>query len=118
MCKVCAVAMRTNAALCKTAKNGTNLDLSDACGDDLISHLVVNHNVCGNYKLSGLLVYNVADGISSDETFLELLNDDLTRDDVRNDDTRLGTAVLLTNYNVLRDVNETSGKITRVSITS
>jgi hypothetical protein len=112
--KVIAVAMYAYAALCKTAKNGTNLYLSNACSNDICRHLLGDHSVSGNYKLTRLIIYYVGNGVPADDTVGELLNDGLSRNDVRNDNTRLSSTVLLANDNVLRYVNESSGKVTRV----
>ena len=67
-----------------------------------------------NYDLAGRFVDKVIKQISAHKTVVKLFNDLIALHDGADGKTLGGTAVVLADYDILRNVNHTSGEVTRV----
>ena len=118
VCKVRAVALRAYAVLRLAGEHRAYLDTVSACIfhdlNDPVRVVRGHEPVLGNSHLARLGILEVLHKESAHETFLKILDLFLAVGDLEYVDTVGGAAVLLTNDNVLRNVNESSCQITRV----
>ena len=85
-----------------------------AAADDEVSFGVANHLILRNEHVA-ILVAVIVKQVAAYNTLLKRLNGLVTGFDLEHFQTLGRTAVILTNDNILRNVNQTSGQITGVS---
>ena len=95
-------------------QNRADLDVRRAAADDEVSFGVANHLILRNEHVA-ILVAVIVKQVAAYNTLLKRLNGLVTGFDLEHFQTLGRTAVILTNDNILRNVNQTSGQITGVS---
>lgn len=112
--KVRPVAVRANADRCLTRQDVADFDRLNACGHDLCNVCFVHHLIRLDEHLARGRVDNVLARIAAQQTVLKRLDDLVAVLDRRNDDALFRAAVLFMNDDLLADVDQTAGQITRV----
>ena len=130
-CKVRAVALDADAVLGLAGKQRTDLYLCKAVlglfarGDLLIVVLIylvgdalcvilAHHLILAHDKLAGILIDKVVEQIAAGKTLGEADYAALSVEDIVDIRALCAAAVLLADDNILRDIDKTSGKVTRV----
>ena len=111
--KVGAVALFADAVFGAAVEHRTDLDPFDSGLDDSVG-VLVGHHVLIVHKEVAVLVVEILDEVSAHKALGQRLDNVLAFLDVIDLDTDLGAAVVLTDDNILRNVDQTTGQITRV----
>ena len=114
VCEVCTIALCTHTLFCTAHEDRTNLDTLYAGVHDLLCIGFGDHLVLGDDKLAGLRVTQIVYQITTGQTFCQLFDQLVAVADLVDLQTVGCTAVLFTNDNILRNVYQTTGQITRV----
>ena len=112
--KVGAVALGADALGRMAGEDRTDFDGGGAGGDDLLGVLLVHDLVLGDKHLAGGGVDEIVDQVTALEALLEGLDHFLAFPDVADFQAVGGAAVLLADDDVLGDVDQTAGQVTRV----
>ena len=114
VCQVCAIALCADTALCTAHEDRTNLDALYAAVQHLLCICFCEHLVLGDYQFAGLRIPEIVHQITSLETLCQLFDQLVAVADFVYFQTIGCTAVLFPDDNILRNVNQTTGQITRV----
>ena len=113
-CEVGAVALGADSLLGFTLKDRTDLDLFCARFNDLLGVKLVNDLIAADYYFT-ILVNEVFNKVTTYKTLCKRLDHFLAFLDVADLDALGSSTVMLVDNNFLRNVNKTTGKVTRVS---
>ena len=120
-CQVCAVAFSAHAVFSAALEYRSDLDrvltLFFECSDYLSGIVFIYELGLGADHFACLRILEVFYKVSADESFCKRLDHLVAVLDIEYLDTNCAAAVSLVDNNVLRNVNKTSGEVTRVSRT-
>ena len=114
-CKVITVALSANTVAALTLEDGTNVNLFNACGNDLGSLCRCNKITCFGNNFARCGVGNSVNECSAGKSFFEFFDRFVSVNEVVNPNTFCCTAVCFANDNFLGNVNKTACKVTGVS---
>ena len=114
-CQVDTVAVCAHALARAALEHGTDLYTGDACCNNRIRIRIVHHLGLGHDHLAGLRVADIIHREAAEQALMQRLDDRVAFLDVLDPDALGRAAVVLADDNILRNVNQTAGQVTRVS---
>ena len=116
-CKVSAVALLAHAVVAVAGKHRAYLNAFDSGINNFLGALARNHILMRPDNLAGIRVNCVMEQISALKALCKRLQNVVSILNIGDGKTLFRTAVVLTDDNILRNIDQTAGKITRVSCT-
>ena len=116
-CKVSAVALLAHAVVAVAGKHRAYLNAFDSGVNNFLGALARNHILMRPDNLAGIRINSVMEQISALKALCKRLQNVVSILNIGDGKTLFRTAVVLTDDNILRNIDQTAGKITRVSCT-
>ena len=114
VCQVCAIALCADTLSCTAHEDGTDLDALYAAVHNLLCVCLGEHLVFGDDEFAGLRITQIVYQITADQTLGQLFDQLVAIADLVDLQTVGCAAVLFPDDDILRNVYQTTGQITRV----